>query len=137
MRAFVDTSSLFKKYVEEDGSEQLSKLLNDVLEIAVSPLTWTEINSIFARRLRENLLSSQQAAWLKSQAERDFSSFHRVHWNDALENKAVDLMNKCSILTLDAIQLASGILSKADVFVTSDKKLFEEANKVIRETRFI
>ncbi len=137
MRAFVDTSSLFKKYVEEDGSARLNELLNDVSEIAIAPLTWTEINSIFARRLRENLLTSQQAAWLKSQAERDFSSFYRVDWNDALENKAVDLMNKCSILTLDAIQLASGVLSKADVFVTSDKKLFEEANKVIRETRFI
>ena len=106
MRAFVDTSSLFKKYVEEDGSDRLNELLNDVSEIAISPLTWTEINSIFARRLRENLLTSQQATWLKSQAERDFSSFHRVNWSDALENKAVELMNKSSILTLDAIHLA-------------------------------
>ncbi len=137
MRAFVDTSALFKKYVEEESSDRLSQLLIDVSEIAISPLTWTEINSIFARRLRENILTPQQAAWLKSETERDFSSFHRVNWNDALENKAVELINKCSILTLDAVQLASGVLSKADIFVTSDKKLFQEANKVIRKAQFI
>ena len=137
MRAFVDTSSLFKKYVEEDGSDRLAELLRDVSEVAVSPLTWTEINSIFARRLCENLLTPQQALWLRSEAERDFSNFHRVSWNDALENKAVELVNKYSVLTLDAVQLASGILSKSDVFVTSDKRLFAEAKKVIHEARFI
>jgi len=137
MRVFVDTSSLFKKYIEEDGSNKLSALLEEASEIAVSPVTWTEMNSIFARRLREKSLMSQQAAWLKSEAEKDFRSFHRVIWNEALEKAAVEFIYQYSILTLDAIQLASGVLSKADIFVTSDKKLFEEANKVIRVARFI
>lgn len=137
MRAFLDTSSLFKKYVEENGSDELGDLLNDITEITISPVTWIEMNSILARRLREKLLTAQQAAWLRSEATIDFESFHRVVWNDALEKKAAELINQYSILTLDAIQLASGALSKADVFVTSDKKLFEAASKVIRKTQFI
>ena len=137
MRAFLDTSSLFKKYVEESGSDKLGELLNDVSAIVVSPLTWIEMNSIVARRLREKLLTAQQATWLKAQTERDFRSFHRVVWNETLEKKASDLISRYSILTLDAVQLASGVLSKADIFVTSDKKLFEEASKVIRQARYI
>lgn len=137
MRVFLDTSSLFKKYVTENGSEALDQLLDEVSEIAVSPTTWIEICSVLARRLREKSLTSKQADWLKTQAERDFLGFHKVIWNESLEEKAVELIEYYSVLTLDAIQLAAGVLSKADVFVTSDKKLFSEASRLIRKAKFV
>lgn len=137
MRAFVDTSSLFKKYVEEDGSKELDKMFQGISEIAVSPVTWIELHAVIARRLRDKSLTSQQATWLKSQVNRDFPSFHRVVWNESLEKTAVELTNQHSLLTLDSIQLASGVLSKADVFVTSDRRLFQEASKLIRQVQFI
>jgi predicted nucleic acid-binding protein len=137
MRAFVDTSSLFKKYVEESGSKEWDGLLQDISEIAVSPVTWVEMNAVVARRLRQKSLASQQAVWLKSQIEKDFQSFHRVVWNEVLEKTAVELVYRYSLSTLDAIQLASGVLSKADLFVTSDRRLFEEANKQIRKARLV
>ena len=134
MRAFIDTSSLFKKYVDEDGSKELGDLLKDISEIAVSPTTWVEMNAVVARRLRNKSLTSQQAAWLTSEARKDFESFHRVVWNDTLETTATRLVVRHPLSTLDAIQLASGVLSKADLFVTSDRGLFEEARKEIRKT---
>ena len=132
MRAFVDTSSLFKKYVTERGSQALDELLQQVSEIAVSPITWVEMNTVVARRLRERSLTAQQAAWLNTQIRRDFQSFYRVLWNDVLEKTAAELAYHHPLSTLDAIQLASGVLSKADVFVTSDHRLFEEAKKEVR-----
>ncbi len=137
MRAFIDTSSLFKKYVEETGSAKMEAVLKELSEITVSPVTWVEFNAVIARRLREKSLSREQSVWLRSQAHKDFQSFHRVIWNEALEKKAAELVYQFSLLTLDAIQLASGILSKADIFVTSDRRLFEEANKIMRKTLFI
>lgn len=129
MRAFIDTSSLFKKYVEERGSEEFSALLKDVSEIAVSPVTWMEVNAVVARRLREKSLTSQQAEWLRLEARKDFQSFHQVFWNQNLEKAATDLIQKHSLATLDAIQLSAGLLSKAELFVTSDRGLFEQARK--------
>jgi len=137
MRAFVDTSSLFKKYIQENGSDQLDELLNNITEIAVSPVTWTEMNSIFVRRLREKSITPEQATWLQLEVERDFRSFHRVIWNDALEKKSVEIIRKLTLKTLDSIQLAAGVLSKADLFVTSDRKLFEKAGALIKKIRFI
>lgn len=32
MRAFIDTSSLFKKYIEEEGSDRFNELLDSVFE---------------------------------------------------------------------------------------------------------
>ena len=137
MRAFIDTSSLFKKYVEEDGSKKLAALLEEISEIVVSPVTWLEMHAVVARRLREKSLTSQQATWLKSEARKDFESFHRVVWNDALEKTAADFVDQHSFFTLDAIQLASGVLSKADVFVTSDRRLFGQAQREVNNALYI
>ena len=133
MRAFIDTSSLFKKYVVESGSGELERLLQDVSEIAVSPMTWVEMSAVIARRVREKSLTSQQAVWLTSEARKDFQSFHLVIWNETLEATATRLLSRYPLSTLDAIQLASGTLSKADLFVTSDRGLFEEARKELRK----
>ncbi len=132
MRAFVDTSSLFKKYVEEHGSQALDRLLKDASEIAVSPVTWVEMNAVIARRVRNHSLTAEQAGWLTSEVRKDFQSFHRVVWNEALEMTTTRLIARYPLSTLDAIQLASGVLSKSDLFVTSDRRLFEEARKEVR-----
>ena len=137
MRAFIDSSSLFKKYVDENGSQALERLLKDISEIAVSPVTWVEMSAVLARRVREKSLTAQQAAWLADEARKDFQSFHRVVWNDMLETTATRLVSRYPLSTLDAIQLASGVLSKAELFVTSDRGLFEEARKEVRKAVYV
>lgn len=137
MRAFIDTSSLFKKYVDEHGSQELDELLQTVSEIVVSPVTWVELHAVVARRLREKLLTPQHAGWLTSELAKDFQHFHRVVWNDALEQRAVELVSRGSLATLDAIQLAAGLLSQAEVFVTSDHRLFNEARQHTAQARLI
>lgn len=137
MRIFVDTSTLFKKYVDENGSSDFSDLLDKVTEIIVSPLTRIEMYAALTKCVQEKSLPMEYAEKLKAEIKKDFVFYSRVYWNESLEEKAVEITQKSSLRALDAIQLASGVLSKADVFVTSDKKLFEEANKVIRQTRFI
>lgn len=137
MRAFVDTSSLFKKYVDENGSKELDSLLQGISEIAVSPTAWIEMNAAVARRLRNKSLTPKQAAWLVLEARKDFQSFHRVIWNEPLETTATRLVARCPLSTLDAIQLAAGVLSKADVFVTSDQGLLDEARKEVRKVVYV
>ena len=137
MRAFIDTSSLFKKYVQEHGSDALDDLLNKISEIAVWPITWIEMSAVIARRLRDKSLTAQHAAWLKTQAHKDFQSFHCVVWNEALEQTATELVYQYTLSTLDAIQLASGVLSKAAIFVTSDRGLSEPARKEIHQVMYI
>ena len=137
MKLFVDTSTLFKKYVDETGSGDFDKLFGEATEIIVSPVTRIEMHSAIAKFVREKWLSEQDAKKLSIEIKKDFIFYSRVFWNDNLEEKSVEIAQNHSLKTLDAVQLASGVLSKADLFVTSDKRLFDEANKVIRKTRFI
>ena len=45
MRVFVDTSALFKKYVAEPGGKAFEQVLEKATEIAVSPVTWLEVQA--------------------------------------------------------------------------------------------
>ena len=137
MRLFVDTSSLFKKYVEESGSDALEKWLSKASEIAVAPVTWIEINVALERRLRNKIVSPEKANWLRAEIKKDFAYFFLMIWNENLENKAVHLIRQHTLKTMDAIQLASGILSEAEVFITSDHQLHRAATKVIRHVHLV
>ena len=132
MRAFVDTSALFKKYVQEAGADEFEALLIRVTDVAVSPLTWIEIHSVLARRMRERLLTRQEADRITAEARRDFRYFSRVRWTESLVEKSCGLAGQLSLRTLDSIQLASGVLSLPDCFVTADLKLFKEAQKILK-----
>ena len=110
MKAFIDTSSLVKKYIAEAGSNELDVFLGKVSEITVSPTCWLELNSTIARRLKEKTLTSTQAHWLKTEARKDFDYFRQVLWNENLEQKAIELIQKHHLKTLDSLQLASAFV---------------------------
>ena len=81
MKAFVDTSSLFKKYVKEEGSGTFDSIIQDMAELVISPVTWIEMHSVIERRLREKLLTRKEAEWIKKEARRDFNYFRVLRWS--------------------------------------------------------
>ena len=137
MKLFVDSSALFKRYSEEPGSEDFQKLVSEASEIVVSPVTWIEINAALERCLRTNLLTSERASWLRAEVKKDFAYFLPVAWNENLEAKAVEIVRRHPLKTMDAVQLAAGILSDSDIFVTSDHRLYQAAKKIIRHVQFV
>jgi len=137
VRLFVDTSSLFKKYADEPGSEAFEKLLSKTAEIVVSPVTWLEMNATIERCVREDTLTREKAEWLRVEVKKDFAYFLLTVWNENLEHEAVQLIRQHALKTLDAVQLASGILSGSEIFVTSDRRLHRVAKNVIPHVRLV
>tara|TARA_B100001964_G_scaffold45243_1_gene50362 strand:- start:325 stop:738 length:414 start_codon:yes stop_codon:yes gene_type:complete len=132
LRAFIDTSSLIKKYIAEEGSDQIERQLEIVTEIIISSLYLLEINAAIERRIFEKTLTNKQAVWIRAEVKKDLHFFGRVLWNDNLEQKALEMIRKHHLKTLDGLQLASGCLSKPDLFITSDKRLFKIAKKELK-----
>jgi predicted nucleic acid-binding protein len=137
MRAFIDTSSLFKKYVDEKGSNTMADLLAIVSEIIISPITILEMNSILARRLKEKSLSSPDAKWIEKEFLYDYDFFGVVGFNDELISKCIRVIRKYQLKVLDGIQLSSAIFSKPEVFIVSDKRLFEAAKHELKRVEFV
>jgi predicted nucleic acid-binding protein len=137
MKAFIDTSSLFKKYVDEQGSSEFNKLLESIHEIIIAPTTLLELHSVIERRLREKTLLSEDAEWIEKEFLTDFNFFGVVEWNDELLEKAIRLIRKYQLRVLDSVQLSAAQLSGATLFVTSDKQLYKAAKNELSSVTFV
>ena len=132
MKAFIDTSTLVKKYFLEEGSDKFDEFLNDVTIIVVAPVYLMEIRGMARRKLMEKLITIHQADRIREDINQDYEKFEKILWDEPLEQAALTIIEKYPIKTLDSIQLASALLSKADSFVTSNHKLFQIAKKELK-----
>ena len=137
MRAFIDTSSLFKKYVDEEGADKFERLLQTVTEIIIAPITLLEINSIIEQRLREKTLNAADARWIEKEFMFDLNFYGVVEFNEKLNSECIRVIRKYQMKVLDGIQLSSAIIAKPDVFIASDKHLYKSAGKELKRVEFV
>jgi predicted nucleic acid-binding protein len=137
MRVFIDTSSLFKKYIEENGSKKLEELLGSVSEIIIAPITILEVNSILERRLKEKSINSLDAKWIEKEFLLDYDYFGIIEFNDDLVRECIRVVRRYQLKVLDGIQLSSAIFSRPQLFIVSDLRLFEAAKKEMPLVEFV
>jgi len=137
LKAFIDTSSLLKKYITEEGSDTFDHLLEEISEIIVAPFCLLELHSAIRRLLKEKRLTENEALQLLKETRQDILYFSRIHWNDNLEQEVLELIQKYQLKTLDSLQLACGYLSQSDMFITSDEKLYHAAKKELNNVKLI
>jgi len=137
MLAFVDTSSLIKRYIHEKQTDQFNSLLDKLSGVIVSPVTIVELFSGIVRRLRDKSLTKKQYQLIEEEILKNVKDFHQVQFNEELESICIHLLKKYPLRTLDAIQLASAQLSSVNTLVTSDKRLCKAAEKEIERVIFI
>lgn len=133
MNAFIDTSSLFKRYVVEEGTDALERLLEDIDEIIISPTCVIELHATLTRCLRQERITCQEEKCIVREFEKDREFFHTVIWNHALEDQAIRIIKRHALKTLDAIQLAAAESARADLFITSDKQLYAISRSVFND----
>lgn len=137
MRVFLDTSSLFKKYNLEKGSDKLFEVLEKATQICVSHVTFLEIMNTMNRYVRQFPLDKNEQDAIANEIIHDFRYFEKVHWDDNLENTCMNLSKAHDLKSLDIIQIASAKASNPQLFVTSDTKQYLAANKELKKTLLI
>lgn len=100
MKAFIDTSSLIKRYVTEGDYAALDGFLEDVSQIIISPVTWLEIQSVLERRLRDKSLSQKETVLIEKNVEKDLDYFGMVQWGASLEEMSKYLIRKYQLKVL-------------------------------------
>lgn len=130
MKIYLDTSSLFKLYHEEEGTKELEKLFSQskITEIFLSELTKVEFTSTIWKRVRTREITSEQAKITLELFESDFSKYNFVATDSLILEQARILVTKYGIeglRTLDSIQLSAciALTEEVDAFYTADKLL--------------
>ncbi len=130
MKIFLDTSSLFKLYHEEEGTKELELLFSQskITHIYLSELTKIEFSSTIWKRVRTRDISDKQAEITLSFFEKDFAKYIFITTNSLILEQARNLLRKYGkegLRTLDSIQLSTciALTKEVDVFFTADKLL--------------
>ena len=107
MILYLDTSSLVKLYLEEDGREAVRSLVDLANVVATSVIAYPEARSAFARVHREGGLTEEELGHVKGDFERDWSSYLTLHVTERIWRHAGELTEAHSLRGFDSLHLAS------------------------------
>jgi uncharacterized protein len=133
---FADTSAIAKRYIPESGSIWVKTWADPANgnSVVISELASIEFVSLMARRLREGFISQQEFTLFNKHFSTHLKNeYIVVPLKKRLFNRAKQLLTKHPLRTLDAIQLASALVSAQTLnltptFISADRKLLATAS---------
>jgi predicted nucleic acid-binding protein len=136
--AYLDTSSLVKLYVEEEGSALIRALVERAEVVATSVVAYPEARAALARQRREGGLTSAGHDRVRNDFERDWPRYLTIEVSEAVYRSAGDLAEKHRLRGFDSLHLASYLsLLRAAArqirFSAFDEALHRAARKVTKE----
>ena len=130
MKIFLDTSSLFKLYHQEEGTKELEAIFTKVkiTHIFLSEISKVEFTSTIWKKVRTKEITELEARETLTLFENDFSKYNFVATDSLIIEQARNLTTQYGLeglRTLDSIQLSTCIEleNQVDVFLTADKLL--------------
>lgn len=132
---YFDTSALAKAYLEEDGSDVIVRLMDDLSgdRIAILDITLLETRSTVRRHERERNISGRIANQIIERILEDRASVYLVQsLNLSVIQEAIRIIDIHPLKTLDALQLAGCLIigrsmSEPLIFVCADTRLINAA----------
>ncbi len=109
MLLYLDTSSLVKLYVEEEGSDFVSNLVGTVEITATSIVAYAEARAAFSRRFRENAFTLKEYIHLKTIFDEDWNNYLILNITSNIVKMAGNLAEKHLLRGFDSIHLASAL----------------------------
>ena len=137
MKLAIDSTSFAKRYVQEDGSDQLDRLLEKASELAFCVTLVPEIVFGLNRRLREQVLTVADYRAVKKQLLDDVRDATVLQLTPSVISRSVKLLESNALRALDALHVACAFEWQADLFVTSDRRQFTAAENTGLQSDFI
>lgn len=130
---FLDTSALFKRYVQEEGSDIIDGLFKEDNLLFISSITLCEVISNLRRLvdvdgiITEKEFNSLRATFLGDVGD---GLLDLIELETAILLESLEIISNRYVTQLDAIQLATALsLPEKPVFVCADRKLLRMAEE--------
>ncbi len=137
MKLVVDSSAFAKRYVKEEGSEDIDLFLQRAADLALCIILVPEIISGLNRRLREGVLSKRDYGKARTQLLEDVHDATVIQITPSVISHSVKLLENNVLRAMDAFHVACALEWQADLFVTADKRQLIAAKKAGLLTEFI
>ena len=129
MITYVDTSSLLKLLIDEDGSERAELIWDSADVLASVALVVVEGRAALAAAHRGARLDARQHRRARQGFEALVEALSIVEVTEALIVDAADLAEAEALRGCDAIHLAAAVTVEATVFTSADSELCAAAQR--------
>jgi predicted nucleic acid-binding protein len=137
MKLVVDSSAFAKRYVFEDGSKIVDRLLRQASQLALCAILVPEIISGLNRRLREQVLSPDDYRRAKQQLMDDVHDAIILQVTPAVISRAVKLLENNVLRAMDALHIACALEWQAELFISADRRQLKAAKNAGLHTKYI
>lgn len=127
MITYVDTSSLLKLVIDEDGSERVERIWDSSEVVAGSALIVVEARAALAAAARGARLTAAQHRKARSELAVLVEELSIVEVTEQLIADAAELAEQEALRGYDAVHLASALVIGADLLTSADATLCEAA----------
>ena len=122
LNVFFDSSALAKRYIEEQGSDQVQAILSSASALAVSVICVPEIVSALCRRRRERKLSTEEYRNAKVSLLTDIDDATVIGITEEVIAQGVALLEQFPLRSADALHVACASEWSADLFISADDR---------------
>lgn len=134
MILYIDTSALVKRYINEDGTDEVIAWMNQADLIGTALVTRAELVATLTRASRGNRSLAKDFLESLDEFRTHWSNYQHINIDDALIIRADSLASIYALRGYDAIHLACALtwqdlLSTPITLATFDKELQEAAEK--------
>ena len=124
MLLYVDTSALFKRYVEEDESEAVLARIEKAPAVGTALITRVEVSAALAQAVRQQRMGQNEAQEAEREFLDDWDDFTRIRVTEALIARAGQLAWQHNLRGYDAAQLAAALTWRDTTEDTEDGIVF-------------
>ncbi|MFZ5565048.1 MAG: type II toxin-antitoxin system VapC family toxin [Thermodesulfobacteriota bacterium] len=137
MKTFLDSSAFAKRFVEEEGSQQVEDICREASMLGLSVLCIPEIISALNRRLREKSLTLQDYSLAKQRLAEDVQDIEMINITPAIIAQSTLLLEASPLRAMDALHIACALEWQADLFVSSDRQQVAAAKRTGLRARYL
>jgi hypothetical protein len=137
MKLVVDSSAFAKRYVFENGSKTVDRLLQQASQLALCAILVPEIISGLNRRLREQVLSPDDYRRAKQQLMDDVHDAIILQVTPAVISRAVKLLENNVLCAMDALHIACALEWQAELFISADRRQVKAAKNAGLHAKYI
>ena len=137
MKAYLDSSSFAKRFVEEEGSDRVETTCSQASELGLSVICVPEVVSALNRRKREHKLTAVQYREAKQRLLDDVRDAVIVNLTPSVIGSAIRILETSPVRAMDALHVACALEWGADLFASSDDRQLKAAKKAGLKTQQI
>ncbi len=129
MKAYLDSSSFAKRFVEEEDSGRVETTCSQASELGLGVICIPEIVSALNRRKREHTLTAVQYREAKQRLLDDVRDAVIVNLTPSVIGSAIRILETSPVRAMDALHVACALEWGADLFASSDDRQLKAAKK--------